>query len=82
MGKWKEQKTSEHTILCECGHPLISHAIGALQCYASTRRTERRKNQLGKYVKVKCCYTCYCKKFKLNSSTPPTLKHEIKNIQK
>lgn len=54
----------ESLILCECGHSLSSHAIGAEQCYASMRRTERKKNHLEKYIRVKCFYNCYCKKFK------------------
>jgi hypothetical protein len=56
--------TIEHRILCECGHPLSSHSLGDIQCNASTRKKERRKNHLGKYVIVKCCYVCYCRKFK------------------
>ena len=61
----EERKTTEKTILCECGHSLSSHATGAGECYQNTRRTEKRKNHLGKYVKVKCSYVCYCRKFKL-----------------
>ena len=59
-----EVKTNDKTILCECGHPLIWHSF-AHQCNASMRRTERKKDTTGKYVKVKCCYVCYCKEFKL-----------------
>lgn len=62
---------NEKKILCECGHPLIWHSFGEYQCNASTRRTERKKNELGKYIKVKCCYVCYCKEFK---------KREDKNV--
>jgi len=61
----EERKTTTKTILCECGHPLSSHSIGAGECYTSTHKTEKRKNHLGKEVKVKCAYICYCKKFKL-----------------
>jgi len=61
-------KANENTILCDCGHPLGSHAIGAGRCYAGTRRTERRKNHLGKYVRVKCSYVCYCPKFDIDKN--------------
>jgi hypothetical protein len=58
-------KCSEKTILCECGHSLNAHSCGAGKCYISIRKTERRKNHLGKYIKVKCNYTCYCDKFEI-----------------
>jgi hypothetical protein len=61
----EKQKTTEHTILCECGHPLSSHSLWSKRCNTSTRKTERRKNHLGKYISVKCCYVCYCEEFKL-----------------
>lgn len=61
-------RCNERTILCKCGHPLSHHAMGPGECYASTRRTEKKKNHLGKEVKVKCCYTCYCKKFELDKT--------------
>lgn len=72
----ENQKTTEHTILCDCGHPLSSHASGLGKCYTSTRRKERRKNYLGKYVIVKCCYVCACGKF-----TSPEL-NELENKEK
>lgn len=58
-------KTNERTILCKCGHPLSYHASGAERCYRFIRRTERRKNYLGKEIKVKCVYECTCRKFEL-----------------
>ncbi len=61
-----ERKCTEGTILCECGHPLNHHAIGCGECYNFTRRTEKKKNNKGDLVKVKCIYGCTCKKFKFN----------------
>ncbi len=59
----RESKVSEYTILCECGHPLSDHAIGAIQCYKHISRTEKRKDHTDKIVKVKCYYNCSCKVF-------------------
>ena len=61
-------KANESNILCECGHPLSHHAIGAGQCYKFIRKIEKRKNHLDKEVKVKCVYGCTCKKFVLPCS--------------
>ena len=51
-------------VLCECGHALGSHQVGGGRCYCATRKTERKKDQDGIYVKVKCVFCCYCDKFK------------------
>jgi hypothetical protein len=67
-------KCNEHTILCDCGHPLGDHQSGGLRCYHGLKRTERRKNHLGKYVKVKCAYICYCPKFE-------QLKEDVENAK-
>ena len=60
---------NDKTILCQCGHPLGDHAIGAGECYRSTRKTEKKKNHLGKEINVKCVYNCTCMKFKLRLET-------------
>lgn len=57
-------EATEQTVLCECGHPLSHHAVGGGECYAYTRRNEKKKNHKGEIVKVRCIYNCTCKCFK------------------
>ncbi len=63
-----ERKANQNTILCTCGHPLNHHQAGGGRCYKFTRRTEKRINDLGKRVKVKCIYECTCLKFEYAKS--------------